>query len=325
MRRTQVFIVFGIVLLLLVGCSKQSSTGTGSKTPFIGGSTGMVIDFQEGSPPPEVTDDNSYSFFAMVRVENKGEWPVPRENAKVSLEGFLPTDFGVSESDLINKFPRDNLEPKRRDPNGNMVDGTITFISFPSEDRALVPKKFTGNVEVPFRASICYAYGTNAQGNICVLKDLLNKQKNPLCDPNAGKGVASSSSPVQISGFREAVIGKDKVSFSFDVVHSGSGNIFKIDNGVANCPFDAREMRVNEDFVKVSVTAEGLNQMSCNMDGGVSNVGYVKLVSGKRLVTCTVDLTGQHNTDYEKIVDIKAEFNYRESKDTKVLVKHLVS
>jgi hypothetical protein len=326
MKPTRVFAFLAVLSVVLMACGTQNNTGTGSTAAFIGGSTGMVIDFQEGSPPPEVTDDGSYSFFAMVRLENRGEWPLSAGDIKVSLEGFLPSDFGVAESQLRNKNPRDNLEPKRRDPNGNMVEGTTTFITFPSEDQALVPKKFAGNVQVPFRAEMCYYYGTNAQANVCILQDLLNKQKNPVCDPNAGKGVMSSSSPVQISGFRQAVVGKDKISFSFDVVHSGSGSIYRVDNGRAraDCPFDARDMRVNEDLVKVTVTAEGLNSITCNLDGGSSTTGYVKLISGRRPVTCTVDLTNQHTSNFEKIVDIKAEFNYKESKDTKVLVKHLI-
>ena len=319
------FLVVGILLVMAVAGCAQQSTQTGSTTPFIGGTSAIVIDFVDGSPPAEVTDDSSFSFNAIVRLENKGEYKLEPNQVKVSLEGFLTSDFGVGEAELVDKSPNEVLGPRQRDPNGNINEGGVTFITLPSEGSSLVPKKFTGNVEFPFRANVCYKYTTTANARICVLRDLLNKNPKALCDPNVGKAVASSSSPIQISGFRESAIGKDKISFSFDVVHSGNGNVFKFGDGRedANCPRDAREMRVNEDQVLVNVGAEGLNGLNCNFPNS-GNVGYVRLISGKRTVTCTVDLTQQHNTDYEKIVDITAEFNYRDSKDKKVLVKHLI-
>ncbi|HII65743.1 TPA: hypothetical protein HA295_03135 [Candidatus Woesearchaeota archaeon] len=317
-------ILAGILLaVILAGCGKQS-TQTGSTAPFIGGTTGLVIDFEEDSPPAEVTDDGSYSFNTIVRLENRGEYKLQPQQVRVSLEGFLPSDFSSSEGDLIDRQPSEILEPRRRDANGNVIDGTVTFVTIPSEGSSpLVPKKFTGNVQFPFRANVCYKYGTTANARICVLKDLLNKQSKAICDPNTGKSVASSSSPIQISGFRESVIGRDKISFSFDVIHSGNGNVFKSDTGDAVCPRDAREMRQSEDQVSVRVDAEGLNNLNCNFPTS-GNAGFVRLISGKRTITCTLDLSGQHNTDYEKIIDISAEFNYRDYKDKTVLVKHLI-
>ncbi len=318
-------LVFSILAVLaLAGCSKQTGT-TGSSTPFIGGTSGIVIDFEQDSPPAEVTDDGSFSFNTIIRLENKGEFKLQPHQIRINLEGFLPSDFSVGEADLTDKQPNEILEPRRRDPNGNTIEGTVTFITIPSEGSFLTPKRFTGNVEFPFRATACYKYGTTANARICVLRDLLNKNVKAICNPNTAKTVASSSSPVQISGFREAVIGRDKISFSFDVVHSGNGNVFKVGEGRsdADCPRDARDMRQNEDQVLVTVNAEGLNGLNCNFPNS-GNQGYVRLISGRRTITCTVDLTQQHNTDYEKIVDITAEFNYRDTKDKRVLVKHLI-
>jgi hypothetical protein len=322
--KMRVWMVGLLLIMVLAGCGRQSSTGTGSTTPFIGGSSGLVVDFQQETPPAEVTDDG-FPFNAIVRIENKGESQVRPEQIKVSLEGFLPSDFGVSEEEIRNKQPREVLEPKRRDPNGNLVDGTTAFITFPSEDKAFIAKHFTGNVEVPFRAEMCYKYATNANGKICVLKDLINKNPKALCNPNGGQTSASSSSPIQITGFREAVTGRDKVSFTFDVVHSGNGNIYKVGEGRADadCPRDVISRQSLENQVLVTVSAEGLSGITCDFPSQATS-GYVRLVSGKRTVTCTVDLTNQHNIDYEKIIDIKAEFNYLDAKDKRVLVKHLI-
>lgn len=325
-RSPLLFLISIMALFLVAGCGNQQDTsGSGSDNPFIGGTTGLVFDFEEDSPPAEVTDDGTFSFVSIVRLENKGETPVSQDDVKISLEGFLPTDFGVSSSDLQDQRPNEDLEPVRRDPDGNKIDGTVTFVTIPDEDKPLVPKRFNGNVEFPFRANVCYKYATQAQARICVLKDLLSRQDDPLCNPNTGGGIDSSSSPVQITGFRQSVIGKDKISFSFDVTHSGNGNIFKIGDGqtAAECPSDAREIRTNEDQVHIKIDAEGLSGLSCNLQGG-ENDGYVRLIGGKRTVTCTLDLTGQHDSDFEAVVGMSAEFNYEDFTETKVLVKHLI-
>jgi len=324
MASKKLFILGVLLILALAACGKQTTT-TGSGTPFIGGTSGLVIDFEEDAPPAEVTDDGTYSFNTIIRLENKGEYRIEPNQVKVSLEGFLPSDFSVSQEDLQDKQPTEVLEPKRRDANGNAIDGTVAFLTIPSDDQPLVPKRFTGNVEFSYRVSACYKYGTTANARVCILKDLLSKQTGALCDPNAASSSASSSSPIQISGFRESVIGRDKISFSFDVVHSGNGNVFKVgdDRPDASCPTDARETRANEDQVHVLVNAEGMSGLTCNFPQS-GNTGYVRLISGKRTVTCTVDLAGQHSSDFEKVIDITAEFNYKDSKDKKVLVKHLI-
>ncbi len=320
--KTKALIVGILLLMVLTGCSKQSG-GTGSSTSFIGGTEGLVITFQDQNPPTEVTDDG-FPFFAIVRLENRGEYQVLPSEVRVDLEGVLPSDFGVSEEEIRNKQPRSTLEPKRRDPNGNIRDGSIESITFPSEDKSFTPKRFTGNVQVNFQANVCYKYGTNANGKICVLKDMINRNAKALCDPNTGKASASSSSPVQITGFRQSATGRDKTSFSFDVVHGGTGTIYKVDDGrpAADCPRGTGGISF-ENLVLIKVSAEGLNGITCDLSNQ-GTTGYVRLDNGRRTVTCNVDLTGQHNIDYEKVIDINAEFNYRDVKDKTMLVKHLV-
>src|SRR3989344_4443838 len=84
-----------ICLILLVSACKKSGAATSGapRTPFLGGSSGLKIDFEEGSPPPEVTDTESFGFNVIVRIKNEGEHSVPSDNVKVNLVGFDPADF----------------------------------------------------------------------------------------------------------------------------------------------------------------------------------------------------------------------------------------
>lgn len=314
-------LVLGILAVFLVSACNSNVDIGGVSDSFIGGSTGLVIDFEDGSPPDEVTDEE-FAFQAIIRLENQGEWRVGVDEINVDLDGFLAADFGGANTE--NGVIEEDLLATRRDSNGNIIDGTTVFVTFPDEDGDFqVPEnKFKGNVEFPFRADVCYMYGTKAQARICVLKDLTDPTDNALCDPNSQTDIDSSSSPIQIQNYKQSIAGKNKIQFTFDVVHAGNGNVYNPEVSV-DCPNTAKEIRKQMDEVLVSVEApEGVGDLRCSgLDGDNSDV--IKLSRGKRSVTCTLD-TGNPTQDFESIVSIEARFTYNDFKQTQVLVKHLI-
>jgi len=321
---------------LLSACKGSgASTGGAPRTPFLGGTQAVTINFEKDSPPPEVTDDESFSFNAIVRLKNEGETKVEKQNMKVNLVGFDPNDFGRSFEDLKDQTPEDDLESKKRDAEGNIIEGTTTFAKFPRNDQSFVPKKFSGNTERIFRADVCYYYETHSNTNVCVLKDLLNVRDDSICKPigvgTSGRTTFTSSAPVQVTNFRQSVIGKDKISFSFDVVLSGNVDIFwnkdetKPASGFdAACPRAARQRREVENNVGVEITEIPSDPIfinpKCGLDRDTS--GVVKLVNGRRTITCTVELT-QDRLDLIKTIGINLKYNVLDNKDTTILVKHL--
>lgn len=351
MKRSIQFLVILFLLAFAVSACKQGSQPTGAPTnPFIGGTSGLVINFETDSPPPEVTDQ-AFPFKAIVRLANEGETQVLRNDVEVKLVGFSASDFDnvdvptgiaadtvkASQADLIVAPIGDDLRPKARDADGELLEGSTTFVEIP-QTKMLQADSVTGNTEYTFRADVCYKYRTTSQARLCVLADLINIGQNEVCNPNQAKSVFSSSSPVQINNFREAVIGRDKVTFSFDIVHSGNGNIYQMETkpaGAPNCPRDdLTNRRVKLDKVNVTVDAGDLNgetSLGCNLENEkalpTTNVltGSVRLIGGRRTVTCTLDLTGKHSSDFEKIANIYLDFNYDDNKETKVLVKHLLT
>lgn len=321
------------VILLVSACKKSgAATGGAPKTPFIGGSSGITINFEKDSPPPEVTDDESFGFKAIVRLKNDGETKVERQNIKVNLIGFDPEDFSKSISDLKDQEPDDTLDAKKRDAEGNIIEGTTTFATFPKGSDDFIPRKFSGNTEFTFRADVCYLYETRANSKLCVLRDMINVRDDSLCKPTGSRTMYSSSAPVQVSNFRQSVIGKDKLSFSFDITLSGNVDIFRSKDRRnptsfdAGCPRTPRERREVESKVGVEITTippsdPVVQNPKCGgLDGG--NTGIVTLVSGRRTITCTVDLSTDR-VDLEKVVEIKLDYNVLDNKETKILVKHL--
>ncbi len=339
MNKKYYAIVLLVCLVLLVSACKRSGASTGSapRTPFIGGTAGLTINFEKDSPPPEVTDDESFSFNAIVRLKNDGEFKVNKNDVRINLVGFDPADFGHSFDDTREKIPDDDLGSKKRDAEGNILEGTTTFATFPKGGReSFVPRKFSGNTEFTFRADVCYAYKTEANTKLCILKDMINIRDDSICRPSGtgttGRATYSSSAPVQVTNFRQSVIGKDKISFTFDIVLSGNLDIFwSKDKRTPSsgfdqaCPRDPRARREIENSVGVEITEIPTDpifagDLKCGLDQD-SN-GVVKLITGRRTITCTVSLV-QDRLDLEKTVGINLFYNVLDNKETKVLIKHL--
>jgi len=327
-------VALGVVFLFIIAACGGSGevAGGAPTTPFLEGSQGLVIDFLVGSPPVEVTDGNTFPFQAIVTLKNEGEHKFGAvEDIKIDLIGFAPSDFrsdddDFTDADLQDISPIEIPTPRERDSEGNIIEGIETFIEFPKIGVNFAFKdSLAGNTVFIFRADVCYKYNTTVVSEICVLENLVDVSDDAICDPSESKSVFSSGSPVGVTAFRQNVAGKDKIQFSFDIVHSGQGNVF--DPAVAaNCPKDPSTRRSNEDDVRIEVDTGLPTTLNCGglIASGTKQVGTIKLVNGKRTITCTQDLAASR-TDFTKTVDITVDFNYLDNVDKEILVKHLIS
>lgn len=320
------YLIFILGVFLMVGCQGGGGgEGGAPRTPFIGGSNGILIEFEEGNPPDEVIDDGSFGFQALVRLKNDGEFSVEQNRIKLNLVGIDPNDFSTSLNELKNKHPEDDLLSKRRDAEGNFIEGTISYVTFPNEYDELVPRRFEGNIDFTLRAEACYQYETRAVSLLCVLSDLINYRDDRFCDPSGNKPIYSSGSPIHVTNFRQSVSGKDKIGFNFDISHNNNGNVFKLGDGsdFADCPKDSRERRnaLNKVYVKVKT---GIPNLKCvGLSGGSGTEGYVRLTGGTRSVACYQGL-GADRIDGNKEVTVTLEYNYEDYIESNILVKHLI-
>jgi hypothetical protein len=149
------------------------------------------------------------------------------------------------------------------------------------------------------------------------------------CAPSESKAGFGSGSPMRVTGFRQNVVGKDKIQLSFDVAHTGSGDVFD-PTITAECPKTPRDRRTKEDVINITVdTGLTTATLNCVGLGDVAGAtakqrGPVKLVNGRRTVTCTQGLDAGR-TDFKKSVDVTLDFNYLSSADKEILVKHVIS
>ncbi|MDP7457267.1 MAG: hypothetical protein QGH47_00940 [Candidatus Woesearchaeota archaeon] len=338
-KRDLTLVVLSVIsLFLIAGCAGGSADvpSGAPTTPFLGGTEGLGAEFLEGSPPEEVTDDGTFPFQIIVSLTNKGEFDLKKKDVNVSIIGVDPTDFDVTRGNIEGKGPEDDPTPRQRDSEGNIIEAVQTFITFPQDGKENFD--FKGDIEntrFTFRAETCYRYMTDVVSELCVLENMVDVANDAICDPSESKSVFSSGSPIKVDSFRQSVAGKDKIQFSFDIVHVGSGVVFdeRTLEDSPDCPSSTTDRRKSENKVNVTVKTGLPNFTNHNpslkcvgLKGQADSqlvMGSVTLSNGKRTITCTQDLTDR--SDFKRIVDINVTFNYLEHMDKVVLVKDIDS
>src|SRR3989338_357706 len=134
-KRELKLIAFSAVFLLFIaGCGGGESPTGAPTTPFLGGPGGLEISFLEGNPPTEVTDGGTFSFNAIVTLKNVGEQDVKKDEMKLSLIGFLPSQFGITDATkLKDQTLVEDLSGRKRDADGNILEPVETFFTFPDK------------------------------------------------------------------------------------------------------------------------------------------------------------------------------------------------
>ncbi len=300
------------LILIAAGCTSSSKPpGSDVTTPFIGGVIGLDETFVDSAPPKEVFDGGDFPFDVEVDLKNVGEAFVSKNDVQVKISGIDPTQFGKTAADFA-KNPDDDLEATKKDPDGAIIEGTETFVTF---DNLNHQGQLSGNTPFTVHADVCYKYETIVNAKACIKQDLLDTTNKDVCIVSEEKKAYNSGAPVAVTSFKEQASGKDKVSYIFSVEHIGTGSVFKLGQ---HCDDSAR---ANEDKVKVSVDS-GIQGLSCSgLDEGTATSGYVSLHSGKRTIRCTQDLSGDR-TDFEKVVVINLDYDYQDTVAADVLVKH---
>ena len=303
MRR---LIIILMLALLVVACKPGDKKAINIEAPFVGGTEGLVLEFQDFRS--EVFDGGDDPFDIVVRLENKGETLVRQDNVKVRISGINPVEFSKSELDLVLNAPDDAIET-RKDPQNNVLDGPPVFVEFLNLNH--VNPISGATAQFPLRADVCYLYQTRAVSKLCIRENLLTPQPDGICEINEAKTVYNSGAPVQIVNFKENTRAKDKIGFTFEVANSGTGNIFQSDS------FCDRAQRRNFDKVYVIVNT-GLPGLSCT--GLQGTEGFVTLFGGNKIISCSQQISTR--SDFEQLISVEAIYDYEQRVQTNLIVKN---
>ncbi len=303
-------ITFAIIVFLLILVSCNGDKDKIVIGGFIGGTEGISLEFQNLRKEVYDVDDQ---FDVVVKLENKGEYDVDKSNVKVELSGIKPSDFGLREED-VEKQPQENIIAKHKDQSGNIVQGSPVVIEFNNIE--YLPQVTGAQLEFPIKAQACYLYRTTAVSKYCVRSDLVKPSEDGVCMLTEDKPVQNSGAPVQVQTLKQTTRGSDKVSFSFDVVHSGKGSVFKQDS---KCLDERKNM--DKVFVSIDVGKDGLSCTGLDTLTDKGAEGTKTLHDGKATITCTLDFQKKELRDYEAPITIKTDYYYSDSIQDTIIVK----
>jgi hypothetical protein len=302
-------VCFGL-LLTAQECSNNGGSTPNNRATFIGGTTGLSIQFTEDAPPAEVFDMGQDPFDVELKLLNSGEADIPKNKVKVVLSGLNPTDFGKTENDFIINEISQNVEKSYIDSQGNKVtspDVTVTF------SRLNYKGILTGNRVWPVWVDVCYGYETKAESDGCIKRDVRGGVKDSVCQVAETKKIENSGAPIQVVEFQEVAAGTDKVKYFFKIKHAGTGKVYNVGS---RCGTD----RTNENKVYFSVKST-VADLSCSgfLEGTTGTQGTVLLRDGEYTVRCNQEKVSQ--IDYVDPVSITLTYDYGQSIKQDILVK----
>lgn len=309
------------VLVFLIGCQEQpAETGNSfSGSQFFGGEEGLSIEFVTGAPPDEVVDQGQ-PFGASVLISNKGDDDVNSGDYKVTITGIDPALFSSSPS-AMSQNPSDNLRAAQVDASGTRIEGAKTTVDFPQGGSFQHSTQIAGAVTYNIKADLCYEYTSKANTKLCILSDILGTQgrADELCEISEEKPVDKSGAPIKVTNFIESAGASDKVSFVFTIKHTGKGSVHELNSG---CSDDFSDR--NKVTVKIDTGVSGTLSCSGISDGSASGsvyTGNVQLLNGEREIRCTQ--TVANPADFESLVSIDVDYDYRSSASKQIRVKHI--
>ena len=315
MKKSLIFVF--VLLLTLAACSDGVVVSSNQKS-FIGGTTGLLINFVQGEPPSEVTDGGVSPFTVTVKLENLGETFIAASDVLLTLKGMDARLFGLSGPDKLIMNPFEDLLSNDINPDtGETINSPAVYVTFPQMN---YKSELSGNSPFPFVINVCYKYRTKATSQLCVKENLLDSSDTSVCTVTGSKTVQNSGGPVQITSFEEFSAGQDAISFSFTVKDVGNGDLSAAGSTCDDTPTAEDYVLLTVDTGLIGLTCSGLSEPT---QSGTSYSGTVKLTTGQRQVRCTQQLSAIDKTDKVMIVDLSVDYDYEESASTTVLVKHI--
>ena len=194
-------IVMAALFIVIAACVPPSDGGTGGAgEPFVGGNVGLNLYLQNGLPPPTIFDGGSNPFAIGVVLENIGESDIgpgtDNPFLQVRLEGLLPVNFDITDSDLV-QMPNVPLRGSKKNFDGTILPGEVNHVIYSPLN--FMPE-LPGNQVHTFRVVACYDYTNYATFLLCMKNDMLeNVQDTTICTMSGEKAVANSGGPIHIT------------------------------------------------------------------------------------------------------------------------------
>jgi len=312
-RLISVFFIL-VTALFLTGCEQAEET-TVLDGPYVGGSEGLKFSFQEYEPPQTVLDDSQEDFFITLVVKNMGEYTIPEEGIIASLSGIDANAFGLNSLSTVSEIPVTGVANDQ----GYFIEGGEELLEF---DEAEYVNDVAASFDVTLRADVCYEYETEALAHLCLKENVVKKSIEDVCETNNPElGVYNSGAPIQVSGLRQKAVGANRVQIVFTVQNVGGGLVYLPETFTESC----KGMDDNIDKLKVTLRNPQDNfEAECSAFGK-SDSGELRLVNGRKEITCNIDTTDLQEVSYQDLLIIDLKYMYRDHVRTSLTVQNALT
>jgi len=326
MNKGLVLVAILAMSIFLTGCGSTQSIG---KT-FIGGTEGLKVSFQDGTPPAIITDGPSAGQFTIVvKAQNVGEATVKKGDLYVQISGIDGPTYSLDTTKYpgFKSFNTNDIRGAVKNFDGTVLNGGLDNIEFGT---LKYQDTVAGDQQPRVWADVCYKYYTNVSTLICVNNNIEQALTNKdICTLEGEKNPQNSGGPIQVTSLKESYGGSGKISVTLTLTHSGSGdNFFKVTDAAPVC----NNVPGNMDAGKVKVTFKDVRIGSKIVKVECSNLdseGYARLYadgSGKATINlqCTIDTTGSNNV-VEVPLETQLSYVYLQHVSADLTLRHVPS
>ena len=284
---------------LLSACASTSSQDQSIHSNYHTGTTGLLLRFLPGTPPPKLYSGDP--LVATVEVTNKGTFDV--SNGRLYLSGYDPTFLRFNtDTQTLNQLQGKSLF----NPDGlfsNTFDFEDPSVSLPNN-----ADKFTQTLKV----TACYEYRTQGTAMVCLDPDpyaVRLTQKVCTIQPVSLSG--GQGAPIAITSVAEEAT-RDRVQFKISIQNVGGGDVISPDAGILNCHEGLRR----QDIDKVQVTSV---EFSGNEIRQNCAPNPIRLVNGQGYTFCNFE--GSVGPEaYTTALNMMFDYGYRQSISTDIQV-----
>jgi hypothetical protein len=300
MKNAKLFLLItALALALLMGCGPAEDT-VPSVSPYIGGSQGIVVNFEDFGVVEEgiATIYEGETFPVEITLKNKGEEDVEAGALQITLKGISLADFeGLTSpktnEDLLEKVSEFNLQGG---------EDTVDM-----GDARYLPEILTSFYLVDVFAEVVYPYKTHvAVPKVCFKEDLLDPS---VCTVDEAKEVFSSGSPIKVTKVEEKRAGTGLIALEYQVENVGGGQVTK--------PGEVFDRRYGQ--IEYSVDPGSRPEDWECKSGGMEN--EARLADGRAVIRCKLKDALAEDTLYTKEIDITLSYDYKQLIQQSVKIK----
>ncbi len=284
-------VVLIISLFFIASCSGGSNAVSNVPQAFIGGTDGVLVEFE----PFSIQEDGLFTIFDSedfpieIAVTNKGEQTLEPGQVTLTLLGPSQDSFAnipaweLSSAETIEKISEFN------------PDGGEEIISFTPGDFATYTDPVVGFVDVAWNLNYQYEYATHLIINdVCFKGDLRDDR---VCEVAEVKQFSSSSAPIVVDRVEEDNAGQGIVILKIDIRNAQTGEATFVGE-----EYDDR-------FSQVSYTIDEADVWECK-SGGREN--EARLIDGTAQIICRLSEPLGEEDLYSQPVALTFDYEYQD-------------